>query len=329
MVGKVQNMNICVADYIHNDYIALDSSNTVEEAIKSLRKNSSSDQISYLYIIEQEKLVGITPIRELLFRRQDTKLKDIMIKRVVKLSVNDKLKHAADVFAKKKFLALPVVDEENHLLGIIDIKVFTDDAIKLIQEQETEKIFQIIGVHILSDKNTSTWLSFTNRFPWLLSNMASGIICALIASFYEFLIAEVVILAMFMTVVLALAESVSIQVTTITTLLMPERKIKLKQFLYNISKEISVAFLIGLGSATIIGAVSYFWKQSIIQSLSIFFSIILSIMGACSFGVIVPYLIKTLKFDPKIAAGPIVLAMADIFTLIIYFNLMYFMVKPV
>jgi magnesium transporter len=327
MVRKLQNMNIGVADYMHGNYIALKGSITIEEAISILRQNVPSDQISYLYILdEEEKLIGVTPIRELLFNKPETALKNIMLKKVVKLNVTDKLNHAANIFAQKKFLALPVVDEQNHILGIIDINVFTDDALKLIKEQETEKIFQLIGIHILSDKRASSWKCFKDRFPWLLSNMASGIICAIIASMHGFLLAEVAIIAMFMTVVLALAESVSMQVTTVSTLLLPEKRIRMIQFTRLISRELSISFLIGLACALIIGFVSFIWKGSLLQSTAIAASVMLSIILACLWGVLIPSIIRALKFDPKVAAGPIVLAMADIFTLIVYFNLMGFLV---
>jgi magnesium transporter len=156
--------------------------------------------------------------------------------------------------------------------------------------------------------------------------MASGIICAVIASMHGFLLSEVAIIAMFMTVVLALAESVSMQVTTVTTLLLPEKRIRMVQFTRIISRELSVSILIGLACAIVIGLVSFVWKGSILQSSAIAGSVILSIIVACLLGVLIPSLIRSLKFDPKVAAGPIVLAMADIFTLLVYFNLMGIMV---
>jgi magnesium transporter len=134
MVTKLQNMNIGVADYMHKNYVALNANITIEEAVKTLRQNISGDQISYLYILDdEEKLIGVTPIRELLFNKPETTLKNIMLKKVVKLYVADKLNQAAALFAQKKFLALPVVDEQNHILGIIDINVFTDDARNLFR----------------------------------------------------------------------------------------------------------------------------------------------------------------------------------------------------
>ena len=227
-----------------------------------------------------------------------------------------------------KLLAVPVVDADRRMLGVLDLSHFTEDALdtlSMVQRPQADRFFQMLGLHISLNRHVSPWAQFRERFPWLLCNVASGLMCAVIASFYELLIQQVVLLAMFITVVLALGESVSMQAMTITL-----QALNVKHFSWGIvrrflSRELAVSLLLGAGCGTLIGAAALVWKGQFLQSLSITLSVVLSILTACALGVIIPSLIRALRMDPKIAAGPIVLACADVATLLFYFNMMKMM----
>jgi magnesium transporter len=177
----------------------------------------------------------------------------------------------------------------------------------------------MIGVHVSLGKTVSSWASFRGRFPWLLCNITSGIICAFIASRYELLISQVVALAMFLTVVLAIAESVSIQSMTLTLQVFLHQQVSWGRVLTAVRKEIFTSALIGAGAGFVVGLTAFIWKDVLSEGLAIGVSIWLAVITACLLGVIIPTVIRNLRVDPKIAAGPIVLASVDIATLLFYF----------
>ncbi len=120
---------------------------------------------------------------------------------------------AAEYFVNRRFLAFPVVEPGGRLVGVVDVSLFTDDVLTLAR-QSFDGIFQLIGVH--ATEGLTAWSSFRDRFPWLLCNVGGGLLCAVLASHYESLLDHLVVLALFIPVVLTLAEAVSIQSLTLT-----------------------------------------------------------------------------------------------------------------
>jgi magnesium transporter len=247
------------------------------------------------------------------------KVSSIMMPSPVSVSASDTVLRACELFSEHRFLALPVVDDANRIIGIVDINLFTDEVVSIAQQREVDNVFQLIGVHISLGKTVSSWSSFKERFPWLLCNVTSGIICAFIAGRYELLISQVVVLAMFITVVLALAESVSIQSMTLTLQVFLQQRVSWQRIFTAVRKEIFIAAMLGTGSGIVVGATAFFWKGDLREGFIIAASIWLSMMTACLLGVVVPTAIRTFHIDPKVAAGPIVLAAADIATVLFYF----------
>jgi magnesium transporter len=318
---KEQNLQEPVSQNMRKDFVKLRQDETVQHAISSLRKHATAGEILYLYVTDdQSHLVGIVPVRALLTTESKTLISSIMIPSPVSVLESDTVLRACELFSEHRFLALPVVDNDSKIVGIVDINLFTDEVISSSRRQQLKNIFQLIGVHIKLGKSVSTWAGFRSRFPWLLCNLTSGIICAFIANRYEFLLSEIAILAMFITVVLAMAESVSIQSMTLTLQVLLQQKISFLRLLNSIRKEFYIATLIGACSGLVVGATAYIWKGNLIQGLSLAVSILLAVVTACLLGVIVPTVVRALKVDPKIAAGPIVLASADIATLLFYFT---------
>ena len=120
---------------------------------------------------------------------------------------------ASEYFASRKLLAFPVIHDNGELVGVVDVSLFTSEVIDLAR-RTYDDIFQLMGVHATALR--TPWTAFVDRFPWLLSNIAGGLLCAVIASQFEVLLDHIVILALFIPIVLALAESVSMQSATLT-----------------------------------------------------------------------------------------------------------------
>jgi magnesium transporter len=291
----------------------------IAEALDRIRRLGDAFAINYLYVVDsEEKLVGVVPTRRLLTAQHEQLVREVMLDHVVAIPDWATVLIASEYFATRRLLAFPVVNGKGQLLGAVDVSLFTDEVIDLAK-QTYDDIFQLIGIHGTAQR--STWVAFRDRFPWLLCNIAGGLIAAFIASRYEHLLQQVVVLALFIPIVLALAESVSMQALTLTMQNLPEGPVVWRRLGAAIWKEFLTASLIGLACGAVVAAVVLGWRGERLVASTILIAIMLSMIIACLLGVTVPAVLRAAKADPKIAAGPVVLASADVATLLLYFGL--------
>ena len=291
---------------------------TINEALDAIRRAGTASTIHYFYVIDDDrKLVGVVPTRQLLTAQPDHVVRDVMLDEVVAIPDWATVLIASEYFATRRLLAFPVVNGRGELLGVVDVGLFTDEVIDLAR-RTYDDIFQLIGVHGTAQR--STWSAFRDRFPWLLCNIAGGLICAFIASRFEHLLAEVVVLALFIPIVLALGESVSMQALTLTLQGLTDGPVVWKRLTAALWKEFKTAASLGVGCGFVVGAVVMVWRGQMDVAGVIFGAIALSMVVACLLGVAFPAMLRAMKADPGIAAGPVVLAAADVSTLLFYFG---------
>jgi magnesium transporter len=225
---------------------------------------------------------------------------------------------ASEYFASRKLLAFPVIRDNGELVGVVDVSLFTSEVIDLAR-RTYDDIFQLLGVHATAMR--TPWTSFKDRFPWLLSNIAGGLLCAVIAARFELLLDNVVVLSLFIPIVLALAESVSMQSATLTLQSLTDDSITPRRLLASLWKEARTAALLGVSCGSLVAGVVMAWRGDRLGALVIGSAIGASIITACLFGVLLPTVVRALKVDPRIAAGPLVLASTDVATLLFYLGL--------
>ena len=292
---------------------------TIGEALDRIRRLGDASSINYLYVVdEQQKLVGVVPVRRAVSAQPGQLVREVMLDHVVAIPDWATVLIASEYFATRRLLAFPVVNGRGQLLGVVDVSLFTDEVIDLAK-QTYDDIFQLIGIHGTAQR--STWMAFRDRFPWLLCNIAGGLIAAFIASRYEHLLQQVVVLALFIPIVLALAESVSMQALTLTMQNLTEGPVVWKRLGAAIWKEFLTASLIGLACGGVVAVVVMGWRGEGLVASTILIAITLSMIIACLLGVTVPAVLRAARADPKIAAGPVVLASTDVATLLLYFGL--------
>lgn len=305
--------------YLRRDFVPLNARLTVGEALERLRQQNLGEKIIYFYVVDDEdRLVGIVPTRRLLMSDLSTRISGLMSTGVVTMPSWATVRQASDLFVRYKFLAFPVVDAEGRLHGVADVSLFTNELADVANRQTADDAFQLIGIHLR--QNVPPWVGFRDRFPWLMANVAGGLLCAFVTSRYESLLDVVVVLALFIPVVLALAESVSIQSVTLTlqtlhggTKALPGARAVWREF--------ATAAMLGLGCGLIVGGIGGIWQQNLVLMLAIVAAITVSMITASLVGLLLPSLLRAVRRDPNIASGPIVLAMADVATLTFYFNL--------
>jgi magnesium transporter len=299
--------------------LVLQPDQTIAAALDVIRGAGSSAVIRYFYVVDAErKLVGVAPTRRLLTAQPEHLVQEVMIEDVMAIPDWATVLVASEYFATRRLPAFPVVNSSGELVGVVDVGLFTTEVIDLAK-RTYDDIFQLIGVHGTAQR--STWSAFRDRFPWLLCNIAGGLICAFIASRFEHLLAEVVVLALFIPIVLALGESVSMQALTLTLQSLTDGPIVWRRLGAALWKEFKTAVALGVGCGAVVGSVVMTWRGQADVAMVIFGAIALSMVVACLIGVAFPAILRGLDADPDIAAGPVALAAADVATLLFYFGL--------
>ena len=188
------------------------------------------------------------------------------------------------------------------------------------EPEKVNDMFETLGFRITQMRGASPYKAFRLRFPWLLATVASGTMCALLAGLFEATLARSLIIAFFLTMVLALNESVSMQSMSVTIQTLHSARVTWRWFVSALRRELLTAILLAIACGTLVALIVWFWRHDMRGALVIGGSIAASLVTACLFGLGVPSLLHRWKFDPKIAAGPITLALADFFALALYFT---------
>jgi magnesium transporter len=247
-----------------------------------------------------------------------------MISRVVTIPSTATVMEACEMFMLHKYLAFPVVTTDRKLVGVVNVAMFTENVFDVSEKEHMDDVFQRIGFSVAEVQTASPWRAFRLRFPWLLATLGGGICCAVLAGLYEATLATSIILAFFLAMVLGLSESVSAQSVTVSVEALHGRKADRSWLKRATRKEFFTALMLGGTCGVVVTLVAWLWRGNGIAALVIGGSIAVSMVAACLIGVLVPAVLHRFKLDPRIAAGPVSLALADIFTLLVYLNLATF-----
>jgi magnesium transporter len=327
---SLPDFNSPIVNHARKDFPLLDAGMSVADALERIRREGVGERVIYFFATNAEgRLVGVLPTRRLLTAPLDTRLEEIMVTRVVAIPSSATVLEACEFFVLYKFFAFPVVDRARRVVGVVDVSLFAEemlDAGEREQERPTvgnlcDDVFEALGFRLAQIRGASPWKVFRYRFPWLLATVAAGTACAVLAGAFEATLAGSLVVAFFLTMVLGLNESVSMQSMTLTIQALRVSTLTRRWFLDNLRREIATALLLGLACGTLVCAIVWIWRHDVKSAAVIGSSIALSLVTACLFGFSVPSLLHWLKLDPKIAAGPVTLAITDFFALAFYFSL--------
>lgn len=307
--------------YARQDFPVIRDNLTVGEALSVIRREGVGERIIYFYVINDEgQLVGIVPTRRLLISMPSAPVAEIMITDIVTIPHRATVHDACEMFVRHKFFAFPIVDDDNHVQGIIDIGFFSQETISVVERQKIEDIFHLIGVGIAQLKGRSALGVLRYRLPWLLMLVASGTVCAVVASLYEATLAQNLVIVFFMILVLGLGESVSTQSMTVALQQLHFGKPSWRNYFRGLKSEALTSALLGVVCGALSGGIAWLWRGSALIGLMVGASVLLAIIAAGVIGLTVPTLLYAVREDSKIAAGPVTLALTDITTLLLYLN---------
>ncbi len=311
-----------ISSKLHRDFNRLHVKQTVGEALAAIRRNPPSSRVIYFYVIDDdERLQGVIPTRRLLLSELDKPLAEIMVRDVITIPHTATVLDACEFFVMHRLLAFPVVDDERRIIGVVDVELYTQELSELDRSERYDDLFQLIGVHLTESQQASSILAFRSRFPWLLANIAGGIMAAFLSGLFEDELQKVVAIALFIPVVLALAESVSIQSVSLALQVLHGQRPTLRDIACKLRREFTTGALLGAASAIIIATVAAIWLRDWRVALCLIGGITGGVAISAMIGVAMPNLLRFMRRDPQVAAGPVSLALSDMVTLLVYFNL--------
>lgn len=317
-----ENLSRSVLDFCHRDTPVLRDDMNVAQALDAIRERVRGPSLVYFYVTDAEdRLAGVLQTRSLLLAQPEEWLRDLMITRVIAIPQTATVLDACEFFVLHKFLAFPVLDAQRHIVGTVDISLFNERVFGIPETAQVDDVFQAIGFHVGQLRNASPLQVFRYRFPWLLVTIGAGTVCAFLARAHEETLARSVFVAFFLTLVLALGESVTVQSMALVIEALHATKPTLRWYVKALRRESLAALpLAAACGAVVFGVVMLAggaaWTACVIAS-----SIAFSLCVACVLGLSVPALLHAARLDPKIAAGPITLALTDVATLLVYFTL--------
>lgn len=305
------------------DFVTLSQDLKVKEALDYIRKNVNIETVHHLYVIDrEERLVGVLPLRRLISispEREDIVLKDIMTSDVIATNVHTDQEEIAKLVAQHNLLALPVIDEDDRMVGRITV----DDVIDVIHQEANEDFYKMAGALWEADYLDKTLFTKTRlRLPWLLACLLGGVMAGGIVTFFDETISQVVILASFIPVIIAMGGSVGLQSSAIVIRGIATGHVDIHAIQKFLFKEISVGLILGLICGLGIGIVARFWpKGSSVLGLVVGIAMFIALAVAATFGALLPPLFKRLNIDPAVASGPFITTIIDVAAIAIYLGL--------
>ena len=303
------------------EYVDIKSGLTVKECFDRIRRIGLNKETVYtLYVVDADRrLIGVTTVKELLMRDYDTCINDFMEDNVITVTTNEDKEEVAKMFDKYDFLALPVVDNENRLVGIVTV----DDAMDVMSE-ENEEDFEIMAAMTPSEDDylkESVITQYKNRIVWLLILMLSSIITGKIISNYEITFSAIPLLVSFIPMLMDTGGNCGSQASTMVIRALATDEIEPKDVLKVWWKEVRIAVMCGATLGVVNGIRIFIQYHDLGIAIVIACTLFLTAILAKSLGCFLPMLAKTVKLDPAYMASPLITTITDACSLAIYFNI--------
>lgn len=304
------------------------SEQTLGQVSKFLKeKTPPFETINYLYVIDDKgKLIGIVSIKEVFRCPQETKVSEIMEKNLVVAYPQTSLEKVATLAIKYNLKAIPIIEKDGSFSGIVS----SDTILNILHEAHIEDILYSVGISPIKDGaktiiTAPTFLYFKKRLPWLLVGLAGGIMAAFIVGFFENALKTQLILALFIPLIVYMADAVGAQTQTLyIRSIALEQTLSLRRY---ILREVKVGLALALSLGGLITIFSILWWQFPLLGLILGTSIFVTVLTAMAIAIFLPWFFLKMKYDPAIASGPFATVIRDILSLLIYFGLAQIMLK--
>jgi len=302
------------------EFVYLKKELTVSEAFEQIRKIGLVKETVYTcYVTENRRLLGIVTVLDMLVADSETAVEEIMETNVISVNTHDDREYVARTMSKYDFAAIPVVDNENRIVGIVTF----DDAMDVLQEENTEDFAKMAAVVPAEDSyfKTSVWSHAKSRIPWLLILMLSATLTGMISARFETQIAVIPMLVSFMPMVMGTGGNCGSQSSTLIIRGMALEEIRLRDFFKVVFKELRIALICAAVLSVVNGLRVLITYKDPALALVIGLSLIGTVVIAKLGGAMLPMGAKALRLDPAIMANPLITTVVDSCSLLIYFTI--------
>jgi len=301
------------------EFIALNQEMTAKEAIESIQTEHQDVEMPfYLYVEDQYgSLVGVISLRQLVVVSPVTPLKDFMATDVISVQTGVDQEEVAKIVARYDILAVPVVDENRHLAGIVTV----DDVIDIFRQEATEDILKMAGAGEEFVETKSVMRSTRIRLPWLFASCFGGIVAFYIIGRFEESLIRFAYLAAFIPVIMGMGGNIGTQSSTIVVRGLATGRLNIRDLWSVVFKELSIGLILGLVYGIIIGMVAQLQYSRGALAVSVCLAVISSMSIAALVGSLVPMIFARLNIDPAVATGPFVTTSIDIISVLFYFEI--------
>lgn len=300
------------------EFVSIVANQTVRSAMYVLKNEADvAETIYYIYVVDQENhLVGVISLRDLIVNEDDTMIQDVMSERVISVHVGDDQEDVAQTFRDYDFLALPVTDYDDHLLGIVTV----DDIIDVIDDEAASDYSGLAGVNV-EEVSENPVKAASRRLPWLITLLFLGMATATLISHYEELVSEASILAVFISLITGTAGNAGTQSLAVAVRRLAINDDKENNFVKTVVSEILTGLVTGFITGLTIFIIVAVWKHNPILGFVIGMAMMCAITVANLAGSFIPMLMDKLGFDPAVASGPFITTLSDLTSVLIYFNI--------
>ncbi len=296
--------------FMTTDYAFLWPELTIKEAWEHLRQQAPiKETIYYVYVVDrQQRLIGILSLRDIIMADPDQKVSDVMDKNVISVRVDDDIEEVAMEMNKYDFLAMPVVDEENRLVGVITF----DDIFDVMTDEATEDMYLLANLDVEEQVSTPVIESAKMRIPWLLINLATAILASYVVSLFSDTISKYVALAVLMPIVAGMGGNAGTQTLTVMVRSLTLGELKKLGNVYALMKELRVGFLSGLVNGIVMGFIAFLWYKNPWLGVIICVAMIANLVIAALFGTLVPIALNSFRLDPALGSSIFVTTATDV-----------------
>ncbi len=316
----LQYPNNSAGSLMTTEFIELQPQFTVLQAIEQIRnKGMDSETIYTCYVVEKHKLLGIVTVKNLLIASENTVVSEIMKRDYIYVNANDDKEVAANLFRKYGLIAIPVLDSEGYVVGIITF----DDAIEVLTNESTEDIHKMAAIHSTDTPylKTSIFMHAKSRIMWLLVLMLSATITGAIIAKYENAFTVIPILVSFIPMLMDTGGNCGSQSATLIIRGLAVDELHFHDFFKIVWMEFRVSMLVGIALAIVNGIRVLLFYKSASLALVVGVSLTATIIIAKMVGCMLPILAKRCRIDPAIMAAPLITTIVDTLSIIIYFGI--------
>lgn len=292
-------------------FIALQGDQTVQQCMEMLRQRglSERDDVSYLYVVDKaKKLLGVVPIRQLVFAQPQQLISDIMRREVAFVRAEDDQEEIARRFEHYHYLGLPVLDRHGRLVGLVK----ATDALEIAREEATEDMQLMVGLSGEERALTPWNKAVGRRLPWLYVNLATAFLAAFVVGIFESTIAQWTALALFLPIVAGQGGNAGMQTLTVIIRDMALGELTPGDGRKALIKEAMLGIVNGVAVGIVVGLIGWWWKDSPELGLVAGVAMVLNQIAAALSGVLIPFGLKWFKIDPAMASSIFLTTVTDV-----------------